>query len=259
MTNGFFSGSGEMLPAVIVGTAKSPLSFRRNGWREIDVEKQGFHYFNNPTAWMNREIFDAWVGWLNDLMVQQNRSVILLLDNFRGHQVPHRSNVRLEFLPPNTTSKLQPLDAGIIKSFKDHFKTCVAETMMRQIFENKSAEDFSKSIEIYDAVAWAVKSVNDVKKTTIVNCFGHCHIREMSQINLDDTELSDCVENVEISAEIAVDVADIVDWVWCGFKLWISFIAFSFSFCELSFINVLYRTFFIWTNSWTTHSDVVFD
>ena len=43
-----------------------------------------------------------------------------------GHQsgIPRLqlTHVEVAFLPPNTTSHLQPLDAGIIASFKSHFK-----------------------------------------------------------------------------------------------------------------------------------------
>ena len=49
-------------------------------------------------------------------------------------------------------------------------RTLLAGTNLDKISEKKSAEQFSKSIETYDAVtSWAVKSVTAVKKTTIVN------------------------------------------------------------------------------------------
>jgi hypothetical protein len=43
----------------------------------------------------------------------------LLLDNASSHNaenIPTLSNIKVHFLPPNTTSILQPLDQGIIYS-----------------------------------------------------------------------------------------------------------------------------------------------
>ena len=54
-------------------------------------------------------------------MKRQNRKILLLADNAPTHllnesiQLP---NINVHFLPPNTTDHLQPLDAGIINSFK---------------------------------------------------------------------------------------------------------------------------------------------
>jgi hypothetical protein len=52
--------------------------------------------------------------------------VLLLIDNFLGYKLAVRlvsnkqglSYVRIVWLPPNTTSKWQPMDQGIITSFK---------------------------------------------------------------------------------------------------------------------------------------------
>jgi hypothetical protein len=66
----------------------------------------------------------VWYNYLekvNKIMRQQNRNILLLADNAPTHIVNENlplSNVKLHFLPPNTTSHLQSLDAGIINSFK---------------------------------------------------------------------------------------------------------------------------------------------
>lgn len=56
-------------------------------------------------------------------MREEGRKVLLLLDNASGHRKDlELSNVQLEFLLPKTTSKLQPVDAGIFQNFKVHYK-----------------------------------------------------------------------------------------------------------------------------------------
>jgi hypothetical protein len=56
----------------------------------------------------------------------KGRKVLLLLDNFSGYELGIQlvsslkglNNIRIEWLPLNTTSHWQPLDQGIIVSFK---------------------------------------------------------------------------------------------------------------------------------------------
>ena len=49
----------------------------------------------------------------------QKRQVILLVNNAPIHIIQiSLTNVRVKFLPSNTTAFLQPCDAGIINSFK---------------------------------------------------------------------------------------------------------------------------------------------
>ncbi|GBN43498.1 hypothetical protein AVEN_94992-1 [Araneus ventricosus] len=58
-------------------------------------------------------------------MRNQARKVLLVLDNATCHvHGAQLKNVRLLFLPPNTTSKLQPLDHGVIKCFKMEYRQC---------------------------------------------------------------------------------------------------------------------------------------
>lgn len=63
---------------------------------------------------------DLFQQYLHRLNAHVNHKVLLLIDNAPSHKwrpdnFPHLDIVTL---PPNTTSKLQPLDAGIIASFE---------------------------------------------------------------------------------------------------------------------------------------------
>jgi hypothetical protein len=71
-------------------------------------------------------ICKEYLWWLNTKIKGEGRKVLLLMDNFSGHELAVQlvgglqglSNVRIVWLPPNTTSKWQPMDQGIIASFK---------------------------------------------------------------------------------------------------------------------------------------------
>src|SRR5438067_245371 len=67
--------------------------------------------------------------WLQEFDYQVGQKhgrerVLLLLDNCSSHKTENLtlSYVDVYFLPPNTTSKLQPMDAGIIMAFKKHYR-----------------------------------------------------------------------------------------------------------------------------------------
>jgi hypothetical protein len=82
-------------------------------------------YRNNPKAWMLITLFQDWL-WNFDRQVGQKyrgQRVLLLLDNYSSHKIEGLNliNVDVQFLPPNTTSKIQPMDSEIIMSFKKHY------------------------------------------------------------------------------------------------------------------------------------------
>lgn len=64
--------------------------------------------------------FKDWVRELDNDMSWQQRRIFLRLDNASAHTVsnPELKSVTALFLPPNTKFRLQPLDAGILASFK---------------------------------------------------------------------------------------------------------------------------------------------
>ena len=170
------SGAGEKFPPCIVGTSAQPRAFTANAVHDIAVETYGFSYYYNTTAWMTGEIFNSWLNWLNDEMKKLDRHVVLLVDNFTGHNVSSRSNVEVRFLPPNCTAKAQPLDAGIIKCFKDSFKKHLYKRVFERIHEVTGVEDFLKGLTIFDAADWTLEAWKSVKPSTIHNCFYKCQI-----------------------------------------------------------------------------------
>jgi len=67
---------------------------------------------------MSSEIMEDILKKLNKRLVWEKRSILLFLENATPHDpefVGRFSHMKIVFLPANTTSKLQPLDAGILK------------------------------------------------------------------------------------------------------------------------------------------------
>ena len=66
--------------------------------------------------------------WLEDFYgrIQQPRKILLLLNNCSAHILalktsPPLENIRVCWLPPNSTSRFQPLDQEIIAAYKAQF------------------------------------------------------------------------------------------------------------------------------------------
>lgn len=67
---------------------------------------------------MTSNLFEDWLININNQMRHQKRKILLFIDNCPAHGIiPNLDSVKVQFLPPNTISKLRPLDQGIIHNF----------------------------------------------------------------------------------------------------------------------------------------------
>lgn len=107
----------DKLPLLFVGTARQPRCFDR-----LTGEQHGVVYANTNKGWMTRALFTLWVRDLNKHMESEGRHILLLLDGASAHHIAEPlSHVETCVLPPNTTSVLQPMDAGVISALKARF------------------------------------------------------------------------------------------------------------------------------------------
>ena len=82
----------------------------------------------NSTAWNNSLVMREWLLWFQKRVGR--RRVALLLDNFSAHECVVveledeglLQTVHIIWLPSGTTSKYQPMDQGIIRTWKAHYR-----------------------------------------------------------------------------------------------------------------------------------------
>lgn len=157
----------DRLPIWIIGKNKTPRALRN-----ISVTTMGGEWRWNKKAWMNTQVMCEWLQAFYSHIGQ--REVLLSMDNFSAHisaleLTPPPPNVRICWLPKNSTSRFQPLDQGIIQSFKSHYRRQWLQFMLHQYEKN---EDPVKLINLYLGIRWIVRSWNHfVSDTTIYNCF----------------------------------------------------------------------------------------
>ncbi|GBB89547.1 hypothetical protein RclHR1_16270001 [Rhizophagus clarus] len=159
----------QKLKPLVIGSSKNPRCLYRVNRNSLPCT-----YYANSKAWMRSDIFGEWLEYINNKFRTQNRKILLLIDNASSHFNPddhnnrvtehtndnlNLSHVRVHFLPPNTTAHLQPMDAGIIKSFKAIYKQHYIRHIIHQFEANVNLKRYSN-------YSW-----DSVKVETIVNCW----------------------------------------------------------------------------------------
>ena len=126
----------------------------------------------------------------------------LLLDNCPAHPPVDilRSadgKISVYYLPKNTTSKIQPLDQGIISSFKRHYRYELVRSLLA---EDKDMVTFLKSLDLKDAFYLASDAWDAVKPASIAACWDQALGNSFDH---DVAEEQEEQEEVEISTDAA--------------------------------------------------------
>lgn len=165
------SDGSEKFPLMIIGNALRPRPFHGKYGHDL-----GFDYYANKKAWMTQLLFFAWLGRLDGYIgLTENRKILLMVDNCSAHGsigvLPPLQNVEVFFLPPNTTSHLQPLDAGIIAALKSKFR----RRILFRVFDNiDSGKKSIYNVDQLTAMRWVGEEWSAIESTCIRNCFQHC-------------------------------------------------------------------------------------
>lgn len=188
----------------------------------------GIDWLHNKTSWMTATFFEEILKSFNRKMRLQNRNVLLFLDNATCHPALEFSNVKLQFLPPNTTVVCQPLDQGIIENFKSHYRKRLIKEMLDKVdglIQNNILDtQIEFKVSILDAVSWISEAWKLVKPETIINCFRKCGFARSSVTNDEQTEI---FEQIEFGGGLSAD--DCLAFVNCDDNIgwtketWMSF------------------------------------
>ncbi|XP_054708872.1 tigger transposable element-derived protein 6-like [Uloborus diversus] len=175
----------------VIGKAAKPRCFKNfNPALYVD-------YDSNRKAWMTAILFQKWLKSFNDEMKRKKRHILLIIDNAPCHKSTAMSNIRIEFLPPDCTGVLQPLDAGIIKSFKAHYR----KYHVRHIVERIKNNVFSL-ISLKEAIHFIKKAWDEVTPDTILNCWRHTGLvdgeKRSVQNHVEMQEIQDSIDKLTV-------------------------------------------------------------
>jgi hypothetical protein len=175
------SMAGEKLNPLVIGHFKSPRPLK--GFNTAQI---GVNYAFSTKAWMTSDLFKNYLYAMNQMMISENRKILLILDNAPSHPYVELSNVELMFLPKNTTSILQPLDMGVIKSFKNHYFNALINSIDHENIgetSNVLQKTNLRNAMIFVSIAW-----DNVDEETIKNCFRKGFIENLDCCNVSKEE-----------------------------------------------------------------------
>lgn len=159
----------EKRPLLVIGKPRNPGCFKNV--RNLPVD-----YKNNTKAWMTSSIFKAALTSWDAKLRRKKRKILLLVDNCPSHCEVDLEYIRLVFLPPNTTSVMQPMVQGIIKCLKGYYRKLLVLKIIADLELKKET-----SIAVLDAVLMLHQSWNEeVSTSTIANCFRHSGLSDQA-------------------------------------------------------------------------------
>ena len=139
---------------------------------------QPCRYRSQKKSWIDSILFDEWVLEVDRRFTKEGRKIFLLVDNCPAHpSIDNLVSTELIFLPPNTTSKLQPMDQGVIRSLRAHYTTMSFKKLIEAIEKKKPFPEFS----ILDAMQMLHVTWGKLITKTVVNCFEKAGISKEKQ------------------------------------------------------------------------------
>ena len=111
---------------------------------------------------MTGVIFQDWLRWFDHLM--NGRKVLLLMDNFSAHEAGieglefddiQLQNTTIVFLPANSTARYQPLDQGIIRTWKAYWRR---QWLQYMLYEYDNNRDPIATIDVLKSIRWGLNA-----------------------------------------------------------------------------------------------------
>ncbi|XP_042899743.2 tigger transposable element-derived protein 4-like [Parasteatoda tepidariorum] len=186
----------------IIGKSKNPRCFK-------NVKKLPVDYDHSRKAWMTSDIFTKFISKWERQLRRENRKIILLIDNCSAHpEITGLTNIRIEFLPPNSTSVIQPMDQGIIRSFKCHFRKQLILMILDR--RDRSGTTSNTNVNVLEAIRLMNDAWENVTSTCIIKCF---HKAGLDSCQDDQSTEEEEVENFIQTANLEMTEEEFQNYV----------------------------------------------
>ena len=166
------NAAGFSLKPGLIYKSKNPRALKNKDKNLLPV-----HWMHNAKGWITKQLSS---DWFHECFIPQVKrylgdkglafNVLLLLDNAGGH-APDLSHdgVWVEFLPPNTTSLIQPMDQGVIRSFKALYMKNTLQHLVdgMELEENFSLKEYWRLYTIATCLKNIQAALNGMKMETV--------------------------------------------------------------------------------------------
>ncbi|KAJ4447492.1 hypothetical protein ANN_09499 [Periplaneta americana] len=214
----------HILKTVIVGKSKQSRAIK-NIMSNLPV-----HYYHSKNAWFTANITSDWFHNYAVPEIRRHKSntevkAIILLDNAPAHPDEKKlcsadGKIICLFLPPNTTSLMQPMDQGVIytakRLYRKRFLSEVFEVEESTDGEDRRAEKTLQNIKSYNFRSMIFNfaaAVKDIAPSTLANAWNKILCDNNVELESKGIELKDYHEALVRGGEKSVTVEEIEDWL----------------------------------------------
>lgn len=188
---------------LVIGKSKCPPCFK-------GVTSLPILYENNKKSWMTSEIFEKTLNSWNDELRRKREKILLLVDNCPAHQIKQLEFIKLVLLPLDTHAVLQPMNRGIIRNLKTHYRN----QLILKIIKDMETQVESQ-INMLDAIVMLEKAWHDINPMAINYCFqlaGFCKKRtNITEEQLDNNSKFDGIVEDFVKIDDNLGTSDDMD------------------------------------------------
>lgn len=214
------------LKLCVIGKSKKPRCFVNTKPEDLPV-----NYYNQSSAWMDRDIFTRWffdhfVPEVRKSLRKKNltEKAVLILDNAPSHPAKDllRSDdgkIFVKYLPAKVTSLIQPMDQGVIAALKKSYR---GNLLKRYVQEKLTFTSFNKNCNLLNTIREISTVWSNIKIGTLRNSW-----RKLLSPDV-DVEITPTItveEDVDVLAMVQVfnsteggemvDENDVLQWIEC--------------------------------------------
>uniref|UniRef100_A0A3P9I0D2 DDE-1 domain-containing protein n=1 Tax=Oryzias latipes TaxID=8090 RepID=A0A3P9I0D2_ORYLA len=157
--------AGFMIKPGLIYRSKNPRTLKNKNKDDLPV-----YWMYNAKAWMTKALN---LDWFKNCFIPQVKcylrgkgldfKVLLLVDNAGGHADDLAyDRVQIKFLPPNTTSLIQPMDQGIIRAFKALYTRNTLQHLV---------DDYWRGYTIASCLQNIQRAIKEMKTETLNACW----------------------------------------------------------------------------------------
>ena len=164
------NATGEKLPLFVIGVSPKPCYFSgikslHCRYRSQKKELHGWGFVYRMGEEPERKF------------AAQDRKIALIVHNYPAHNiVDGLKAIELIFLPPDATSKTQPMDQGVIRSLKAFYRHSIIKRYITSIDGGRSTK-----FNMLEAMTLLTAAWECVSQITLVNCFRKAGISSEGQ------------------------------------------------------------------------------